>query len=89
MNLWLRLLTVTCILLSIVAGNIWGVRTAWLRQGANISWLQTIGKYFTPSASGSGWKCVVVHHRRAGRLMGRIRILEKAECCRVQVAEET
>lgn len=46
MNLWLRVLTATCILFSIMAGNIWGMHTAILRQ-QEISWMETIELYFT------------------------------------------
>jgi len=58
MSFSLRVLTVTCILFSILAGNIWGFHTAVLRQ-AEITWAQAIELYFTaviPDPQGSaGW----------------------------------
>jgi|SRR5579863_3231454 len=46
MNRWLRILTITCIIFSIVTGNIWGMHTAILRQ-QQISWIDTVELYFT------------------------------------------
>jgi len=46
MNLELRVFTLICLMLCILTGNIWGLRTAMLRQG-DISWLETIEVYFT------------------------------------------
>jgi len=46
MNVWVRLITVTCVIFSILAGNIWGFRTAVQRQ-ADITWGQAAGLYFT------------------------------------------
>jgi hypothetical protein len=58
MNFWLRILTVACILFSIIAGNLWGLRTAWMRQGFDVSWSKTVEVYFKhvlPAADGNAW----------------------------------
>ena len=58
MNRALRLMIVTSALLSILAGNIWGLHTAIARQ-APISWSDTVVVYFTvvlPARDGyAGW----------------------------------
>jgi hypothetical protein len=46
MNLWLSVLTTACIMLSIIAANIWGLQTAILRQ-QEISWPEAVKVYFT------------------------------------------
>jgi hypothetical protein len=59
MSLGLRCLTVACILVSTLAGNIWGLKTELLKQwDADVTWLQTISAYFTqvvPAANGNEW----------------------------------
>lgn len=58
MNSWLRSLTVLCVIAAILAGNVWGFRTAVMRQ-VPISWIDAIRLYFTavlPAGDGNvGW----------------------------------
>jgi hypothetical protein len=53
----LRAITVACILVCILIGNIWGFHTAVLRR-AEITWAQAIELYFTaaiPDPQGGEW----------------------------------
>ena len=60
-SLGLRTLVVMCILLSTLAGNIWGLRTVLLKQW-DATWHQTIQIYFTETIlaeNGNEWYYLV------------------------------
>jgi len=57
MHLGLRILIVSCLMLCVFAGNLWGFRAAILQHG-DVTWQEVIDWYFTralPAVNSAEW----------------------------------